>query len=63
MFLLLKRLSQWFCRHSFSWPHSNAQGLDYQVCLRCGAVYGYDVDKMRRTKRMDLQTGAVNRPA
>lgn len=61
MFALLKQISQWFCRHRFSWPHSGTQGEDYQVCLRCGAVYGYDVARMQRTKRVDLHTGVANR--
>ena len=62
MVALLKRISQWLCWHRFSWPHSSTQGQDYQVCLRCGAVYGYDIDKMRRTKRLDLHSDVVNRP-
>jgi hypothetical protein len=62
MSALLKQISQWFCSHRFTWPHSGVDGQDYQVCLECGAVYGYDVDRMRRTKRLDLYTGAMSRP-
>ena len=61
MSALLKQISQWLCPHRFSWPHSGKEGQDYQVCLNCGAVYGYDVDKMRRTKRLTLYTGAMSR--
>jgi hypothetical protein len=38
----LKRLLEIFCRHQFSWPYSGVYGQDYQVCMRCGAVYEYD---------------------
>ena len=62
MFAALKRIFQWFCWHSFSWPHSGTQGQDYQVCLRCGVMYGYDINTMRRTKRLDLHADALNRP-
>jgi hypothetical protein len=61
MSAFLKQISQWLCPHRFSWPHSGNEGQDYQVCLNCGAVYGYDVDKMRRTKRLALYTGAMSR--
>jgi hypothetical protein len=36
-------------------------GQDYQVCLDCGTVYGYDVNKMWQTKRLDLYTCAMSR--
>jgi hypothetical protein len=45
MSALLKKLSRWLCSHRFSWPHSRVDGQDYQVCLDCGAEYGYDVNK------------------
>jgi hypothetical protein len=48
----LKRLFEIFCRHEFSWPHSGVHGQDYQVCMRCGAVYEYDWAVMRRTRRL-----------
>jgi hypothetical protein len=48
----LKRLLEIFCRHEFSWPHSGVCGQDYQVCMRCGAVYEYDLSAMRRTRRL-----------
>jgi len=47
----LKRLLEIFRRHQFSWPHSGVYGKDYQVCMRCGAVYEYDWGAMRRTRR------------
>lgn len=47
----LKRILEVLCRHEFSWPHSGAQGHDYQVCVRCGAVYEYDWVAMHRTRR------------
>jgi hypothetical protein len=48
----LKRLFEIFCQHQFSWPHSGVYGQDYQVCMRCGAVYEYDWAAMRRTRRL-----------
>ena len=48
----LKRVFEIFCRHEFSWPHSGVHGQDYQVCMRCGAVYEYDWAAMRRTHRV-----------
>jgi hypothetical protein len=47
----LKRILEVLCRHEFSWPHSGVHGHDYQVCMRCGAVYEYDWVAMRRTRR------------
>ena len=58
---LFTRLSEMFCRHQFSWPHTGAHGQDYQVCLVCGAAYGFDCTTMRRTGRL-AATEAV-RPA
>jgi PilZ domain len=43
------------CRHQFSWPRRDAAGLDYQVCVSCGAKYGYDWSKMRRVAPLALQ--------
>lgn len=48
----LKQFLQKFCRHEFSWPHSGVYGQDYQVCVRCGAIYEYDWGTMRRTRRL-----------
>lgn len=48
----MKRILEIFCRHQFSWPHSGVCGQDYQVCMRCGAVYEYDLVAMRRTRRL-----------
>jgi hypothetical protein len=54
---LLTRLLQLFCRHQFSWPHTGAQGQDYQVCLVCGATYGFDCTSMCRTGRLSATAG------
>ena len=45
----LKRLFARLCPHRFSWPHSGLHGQDYQVCLICGTVFGYDWTNMKRT--------------
>ena len=37
------------CSHRFSWPMKLPDGTYYQVCVRCGAEYGYDWERMRRT--------------
>jgi hypothetical protein len=37
------------CSHQFSWPLKLPDGT-YQVCVRCGAKYGYDWQQMRRMK-------------
>jgi hypothetical protein len=58
---LLKQILRLLCSHRFSWPHSGTDGQDYQICLNCGTVYGYDMNKMRRTKRLALYTGALSR--
>ena len=55
--LFLTRLLQLFCRHQFSWPHTGAQGQDYQVCLLCGATYGFDCATMCRTGRLSGTAG------
>ena len=60
---LFTRLSAMFCRHQFSWPHSGAQGQDYQVCLVCGAAYGFDCTTMRRTGRLAVAVTGGARPA
>jgi len=49
---LLNRIIEKLCPHRFSWPHSGANGQDYQVCLICGSAYEYDLIEMRRTGRM-----------
>jgi hypothetical protein len=58
---LLRQIVQYLCPHRFSWPHSGAHGQDYQVCLLCGTAYEYDWTTMRRTGRLALPTGAMNR--
>jgi len=58
---LFTRLSEMLCRHQFSWPHTGAQGQDYQVCLVCGTAYGFDCTTMRRTGRLAATDAA--RPA
>lgn len=45
----LRRLFGQFCRHRFSWPRTDAEGRDYQVCLLCGTAYEYDCAAMRQT--------------
>jgi hypothetical protein len=57
----LTRLLESLCPHRFSWPHSGAHGEDYQVCLICGAAFGYDWSTMRRTGPLALP--AANRGA
>jgi hypothetical protein len=59
---LFTRLSEMFCRHRFSWPHTGAQGQDYQVCLVCGAAYGFDCTTMRRTGRLAVAATESGRP-
>jgi len=51
---LLTRLLEMLCRHEFSWPHTGAQGQDYQVCLICGSAYEFDCTTMRRTRRLTV---------
>jgi len=35
--------------HRFSWLMKLPDGTYYQVCINCGAAYGYDWERMRRT--------------
>lgn len=58
---ILTQLLQWLCPHRFSWPHSGIDGKDYQICLRCGTAFEYDVAKMHRTRRLVLPTSAMTR--
>lgn len=56
------------CAHEFSWPRKTTSGDYYQVCLRCGAEYGYDWNTMRRTEKVGRSTavqtrGQMNRAA
>src|SRR3954468_7440652 len=58
------------CAHEFSWPRKLPSGDYYQVCLRCGAEYGYDWDTMRRTEKVGVgrstavqSRGSMNRAA
>jgi len=37
------------CPHRFSWPMKRPDGTYYQVCVHCGAEYGYDWERMQRT--------------
>jgi hypothetical protein len=37
------------CSHRFSWPLKRSEGTYYQVCVHCGAEYGYDWERMKRT--------------
>ena len=62
---LFNRLIEKLCPHRFSWPHSGANGQDYQVCLICGSAYEYDWITMRRTGRVttsaDLESESLSR--
>ncbi len=49
------------CSHEFSWPRRLPNGEYYQVCLRCGAEYGYDWATMRRTERVNHGSEAKTR--
>jgi hypothetical protein len=49
------------CAHEFSWPRKMSSGDYYQVCLRCGAEYGYDWNTMRRTDKVGRSTAVQNR--
>ena len=49
------------CSHEFSWPRRLPSGDYYQVCLRCGAEYGYDWSTMRRTERVARGTAVQSR--
>jgi hypothetical protein len=37
------------CSHKYGWPRRSEAGEYYQVCLDCGAEYGYDWERMCRT--------------
>jgi hypothetical protein len=43
------------CPHRFSWPMKRPDGTYYQVCVHCGAEYGYDWERMRRTEAIPPQ--------
>ena len=43
------------CSHRFSWPMKQSDGTYYQVCVHCGAEYGYDWERMKRTAAILLQ--------
>jgi hypothetical protein len=47
--------------HRFCWPHCGIDGKDYQICLRCGTAFEYDLAKMHRTRRLVLPTNAMTR--
>ncbi len=49
------------CAHEFSWPRKMSSGDYYQVCLRCGAEYGYDWNTMRRTEKVGRSTAVGTR--
>jgi hypothetical protein len=46
------------CSHRFSWPMKRSDGTYYQVCVHCGAEYGYDWERMRRTTATPRQPQA-----
>ncbi len=61
---LLEMLPPLFgCPHQFSWPRRDASGQYYQVCLRCGAEYGYDWSTMRRTDRREITDSGAPQPS
>jgi len=49
----LERLLRQTCAHRFTWPRADAFGRHYQICLDCGARYGYDWEGMRQTGRLE----------
>ena len=49
------------CTHKFAWPRKSPTGEYYQVCVRCGAEYGYDWNTMSRTERVGHSTTVQNR--
>jgi len=57
---LLRHILRGLCPHRFSWPHSGAQGQDYQVCLLCGTAFEYDTANMRRTGRLVPPNGLAD---
>lgn len=59
----MRRLLEKLCPHQFSWPHTDANGQDYQVCLLCGSKYEYDCSNMRRTGRLLALVEGQTEPA
>ncbi|HLH06900.1 MAG TPA: PilZ domain-containing protein [Terriglobales bacterium] len=59
--LLTEVIPLFQCSHEFSWPRRLPTGDYYQVCLRCGAEYGYDWTTMRRTERVHRGTAVQTR--
>jgi hypothetical protein len=57
---LLKQILRQTCSHRFTWPRTDGNGRDYQICLACGTAYEYDWQLMRRTRRLpadEIQPG------
>ncbi|HET9309466.1 MAG TPA: hypothetical protein VFO46_25850 [Candidatus Sulfotelmatobacter sp.] len=48
----LKQILRQTCSHRFTWPRTDGNGHDYQICLACGTAYEYDWKLMRRTRRL-----------
>jgi hypothetical protein len=46
------------CPHRLSWPMKLPDGTYYQVCVHCGAEYGYDWERMQRTTVTPRRTQA-----
>lgn len=40
------------CGHEFGWPRKDESGLCYQQCLKCGAEYSFDWNRMRRGEKL-----------
>jgi hypothetical protein len=55
--LMLRKLL-FGCAHQFSWPLKSSDGSYYQVCVHCGAEYGYDWQRMKRTKAIPFRMPA-----
>jgi len=57
-----ERFLEQFCSHRFSWPHTGANGRDYQVCLICGVAYEFDCATMQRTRRIEAPVDTRYQP-
>jgi hypothetical protein len=48
------------CSHQFSWPRCDDAGEHYQICVRCGAKYSYDWERMRRVAPLENRAEEVD---
>ncbi len=53
--LMMKRRFWFGCPHKFSFPFKSSDGSYYEVCIHCGAEYGYDWSRKKRTKPLRRQ--------